>query len=88
MGTELKVDLLGAIQIMTGAWHDVKTELAETGEDCDDERIDDASRELSSLFTAAAPPEVSADDFVEADCNVQAVASLTDEDIVSAVAGT
>ncbi|KAH7962150.1 hypothetical protein HPB52_014652 [Rhipicephalus sanguineus] len=37
---------------------------------------------------AAIPPEVSADDFVEADCNVQAVASLVDEDMVAAVAGT
>ncbi|KAH7969024.1 hypothetical protein HPB52_013696 [Rhipicephalus sanguineus] len=55
---------------------------------CDDERIDDAFCELSSLFTAAVPPEVSADDFVEVDCNVQAVASLADEDIVAAVAGT
>ncbi|KAH7943455.1 hypothetical protein HPB52_008738 [Rhipicephalus sanguineus] len=51
-------------------------------------RIDDAFRELSSLFTAAILPEVSADDFVEADCNVQAVASLADEDIVAAVEGT
>ncbi|KAL1414842.1 hypothetical protein MTO96_007105 [Rhipicephalus appendiculatus] len=103
MGTELKVDLLGAIQMMTGAWRDVKTdtvancfrkagfgtaEPAETGEEGDDERIDDALRELSSLFPAAVPPEVSADNFVEADCNVQAVASLADEDIVAAVAGT
>ncbi|KAH7983013.1 hypothetical protein HPB52_008809 [Rhipicephalus sanguineus] len=55
---------------------------------CDDKRIDDAFRELSSLFPTAVPPEVSADDFVEADCNVQAVASLADEDIVAAVAGT
>ncbi|KAH7983596.1 hypothetical protein HPB52_013065 [Rhipicephalus sanguineus] len=61
----------------------------EAGEkDCDDERTDDAFRELSSLFTAAVSPEVSADDFVEADCNVQVVASLADEDIVAAVAGT
>ncbi|KAH7940354.1 hypothetical protein HPB52_023541 [Rhipicephalus sanguineus] len=37
---------------------------------------------------AAIPPEVSADDFVEVDCNVQAVASLADEDIVAAVAAT
>lgn len=103
MGTELKVDLLGAIQMLTGAWRDVKTdtvancfrkagfvtaELAETGEDGDEERIDDAFRELSTLFPAAVPPEVSADDFVEVDCNVQAVASLADEDIVAAVAGT
>ncbi|KAH7971992.1 hypothetical protein HPB52_004755 [Rhipicephalus sanguineus] len=67
-----------------------KTELVETGEDCDDEFIDDTFRELSPLFTAAVPPEVSADDFVEADCNAQAVASLADEDIdiVAAVAGT
>ncbi|KAL1466453.1 hypothetical protein MTO96_026714 [Rhipicephalus appendiculatus] len=63
-------------------------ELAETGEEGDDERIDDALRELSPLFLAAVPPEVSADDFVEVDCNVQAVASLADEDIVAAVAGT
>ncbi|KAH7985054.1 hypothetical protein HPB52_024340 [Rhipicephalus sanguineus] len=97
MGTELKVDLLGAIQMMTGAWQDVKTdtvanrfrkagfvtaELAETSEDFDDERTDDAFRELSSLIMAAVPPEV------EADCNVQAVASLADENIVAAVAGT
>ncbi|KAL1475021.1 hypothetical protein MTO96_037596 [Rhipicephalus appendiculatus] len=66
-------------------------ESAETGEEGDDggdERIDEALRELSSRFPAAVPPEVSADDFVEADCNVQAVASLADEDIVAAVAGT
>ncbi|KAH7947179.1 hypothetical protein HPB52_008060 [Rhipicephalus sanguineus] len=66
----------------------VTAELAETGEDGDEERIDDAFRKLSSLFPAAVPPEVSADDFVEADCNVQAVASLADDDIVAAVAGT
>ncbi|KAH7981840.1 hypothetical protein HPB52_001259 [Rhipicephalus sanguineus] len=50
--------------------------------------MDNAFRELSSLFPAAVPPEVLADDFVEADCNVKAVASLTDKDIVAAVAGT
>ncbi|KAH7963473.1 hypothetical protein HPB52_021240 [Rhipicephalus sanguineus] len=61
--------------------------LAETSEDCDDEHIDDAFREWSSLFPAVVPPEVSADDFMDADCNVQAVASLVDEDI-AAVAGT
>ncbi|KAH7939677.1 hypothetical protein HPB52_015814 [Rhipicephalus sanguineus] len=60
--------------------------LTKTGEDCDDRCIDDAFRVLSSLFLAAVPAEVSADDFVEADCNVQAVASLADEDIVAAVA--
>ncbi|KAH7955977.1 hypothetical protein HPB52_005310 [Rhipicephalus sanguineus] len=60
----------------------------ETGEDRDDKRTDDAFRELSSVFPAAVPPEVSADDFVEADCNVQAVASLAEEDIVAAVTGT
>ncbi|KAG0416689.1 hypothetical protein HPB47_006226 [Ixodes persulcatus] len=59
-----------------------------TTEDGDEERIDDAFRELSALFPAAVPPEVSADDFVEVDCNVQAFASLADEDIVAAVAGT
>ncbi|KAH7982367.1 hypothetical protein HPB52_004281 [Rhipicephalus sanguineus] len=63
-------------------------ELAETDEDCDNERIDNAFRELSSLFPAAVPPEVSADDFVEVECSVQAVASLADEDIVAAIAGT
>nr|XP_037291703.1 LOW QUALITY PROTEIN: histone-lysine N-methyltransferase EHMT1-like [Rhipicephalus microplus] len=36
----------------------------------------------------AVPHEVSADDFVEADCNSPAVASLADKDIVAAVAGT
>ncbi|KAH7976909.1 hypothetical protein HPB52_021486 [Rhipicephalus sanguineus] len=99
----LKVDLLGAIQMVTGAWRDVKTdtvancfrkagfvtaELADTSEDGDDKRIDDAFHELSSFFPAAVPPEVSAGDFEEADCNVQAVASVADEDIVAAVAGT
>lgn len=105
MGTELKVDLLGAIQMMTGAWRDVKQDtvancfrkaglvtakLPETCEDGDgdNERMDDAFRELSSLFPAAVPAEVSADDFVNVDSNVQAVASLADEDIVAAVAGT
>ncbi|KAH7982076.1 hypothetical protein HPB52_002871 [Rhipicephalus sanguineus] len=66
----------------------VTAELAETGEDGDDECIEDSFRELSSIFPAAVPPEVSADDFVEADSNVEAVASLADEDIVAAVAGT
>ncbi|KAH7982806.1 hypothetical protein HPB52_007199 [Rhipicephalus sanguineus] len=66
----------------------VTAELAETGEDGDEERIADAFGKLSSLFPAAVPPEVSADDFVEVNCNVQAVASLADEDIVAAVAGT
>ncbi|KAH7969986.1 hypothetical protein HPB52_023618 [Rhipicephalus sanguineus] len=66
----------------------VMAELVETGEDGDEEGIDDELCKLSSLFTAAVPPKVSADDFVEADCNVQAVASLAYEDIVSAVAGT
>ncbi|KAH7955685.1 hypothetical protein HPB52_002883 [Rhipicephalus sanguineus] len=61
---------------------------SKNGEDGDDERIDDAFRESSSLFLAAIPPEVSADDFVEADCNVQAVASFAEKDIVAAVAGT
>ncbi|CAN8017543.1 unnamed protein product, partial [Ixodes persulcatus] len=103
MGTELKADLLGAIQMLTGASRDVKmgtvancfrkagfvtAELAETGEDGDEERIDDAFRELSALFPAAVPPEVSADDFGEVSCNVQAVARLADEDIVAGVAGT
>ncbi|KAH7969108.1 hypothetical protein HPB52_014685 [Rhipicephalus sanguineus] len=63
-------------------------ELAETSEDGDDKCIDDAFHKLSPLFPAAVPPEVSADDFEEADCNVQAVASLADEDIVAAVTGT
>ncbi|KAH7952181.1 hypothetical protein HPB52_019689 [Rhipicephalus sanguineus] len=66
----------------------VTAELAETGEDGDEESIDNAFRKLSSLFSAAVLPEVSADDFVKADCNVQAVASLADEGIVAAVAGT
>ncbi|KAH7982572.1 hypothetical protein HPB52_005671 [Rhipicephalus sanguineus] len=48
----------------------------------------DAFHELSSLFPAAVPPEVSADDFEEADCNVQAVASLADEAVVAVVTGT
>ncbi|KAH7944546.1 hypothetical protein HPB52_021363 [Rhipicephalus sanguineus] len=89
--------------MVTGAWRDVKmdtvancfrkagfvtAELAGTGEDGDDKRIDYAFHKLSSLFPAAVPPEVSADDFEEADCNVQAVASLADEDIVAAVAET
>ncbi|KAH7981680.1 hypothetical protein HPB52_000705 [Rhipicephalus sanguineus] len=66
----------------------VTAELAETGEDGDEERIDDAFCKLLSLSPAAVPPEVSTDDFVEADCNVQAVASLADKDIVAAFAGT
>ncbi|KAH7981697.1 hypothetical protein HPB52_000722 [Rhipicephalus sanguineus] len=66
----------------------VTAELAETGENDNEERIDDAFRKLSSLFPAAVPPKVSADDFVEADCNVQALVSLADEDIVAAAAGT
>ncbi|KAH7962369.1 hypothetical protein HPB52_015747 [Rhipicephalus sanguineus] len=58
-----------------------------TTSSANDEHID-SFRELASLFPAAVPPEVSADDFVEADCHVQAVASLADEEIVAAVVGT
>ncbi|KAH8035093.1 hypothetical protein HPB51_004334 [Rhipicephalus microplus] len=58
------------------------TELAETGEDDDDERIDDAYCELFCL-SVAVPHEVFVDIFVEVGCNV-----LADEDIVAAVAGT
>ncbi|KAH7948524.1 hypothetical protein HPB52_024081 [Rhipicephalus sanguineus] len=54
----------------------------------DNQRIDDVFCELSSLFPAAVLPEVSADVFEEADCNVRAAASLAGEDIVAAVAGT
>ncbi|KAH7983284.1 hypothetical protein HPB52_010609 [Rhipicephalus sanguineus] len=64
------------------------SELVETSEDGDDKSIDNAFHELSSLFPAAVPPEVSADNFEEADCHVQVVASLADEVIVAAVAGT
>ncbi|KAH7982483.1 hypothetical protein HPB52_005279 [Rhipicephalus sanguineus] len=64
------------------------SEFSHISEDGDDKRIDDAFHELSSLFPAAVPPKVSTDDFEEADCNVQAVVSLADEDIVAAVAGT
>ncbi|KAH7969238.1 hypothetical protein HPB52_016277 [Rhipicephalus sanguineus] len=66
----------------------VTAELAENSEDGDDKRIDDAFHELSSLFLAPVPPEVSADDFEEANYNVQAVVSLADEDIVAAITGT
>ncbi|KAH7943877.1 hypothetical protein HPB52_012429 [Rhipicephalus sanguineus] len=67
---------------------DIKAKAAEQRTSGACHHIADAFRELSSLFPAAVPHEVSADDFVEADCNVQAVASLTDEDILAAVAGT
>ncbi|KAH9374436.1 hypothetical protein HPB48_023132 [Haemaphysalis longicornis] len=77
VGTELKVDQLGAIHMMTGAWNSVK----QSG-------MDDTFRELSSLFPAAVPAGLSAGDFVNADSNVWAVASVGDEDIVAAVAGT
>ncbi|KAH8029043.1 hypothetical protein HPB51_022163 [Rhipicephalus microplus] len=61
----------------------------ETSEDDnDDECIEDAFHELSSRFPAAVPHEVSADDFMEADCIVRAVASLAIEKIVAAVTGT
>ncbi|KAH7962194.1 hypothetical protein HPB52_014896 [Rhipicephalus sanguineus] len=66
----------------------VTTKLAETDEDGDEECIDDAFRELSSLFLATVLPEISAHDFVEANCNVQAAVSLADEDTVAAVAAT
>ncbi|KAH7971644.1 hypothetical protein HPB52_001142 [Rhipicephalus sanguineus] len=64
------------------------SEIAETSEDGDDKRIDDAFHELSSLFPAAVPPEVSADDFEEAvfrlcghrDPGCQADSSSGDED--------
>ncbi|KAH7950844.1 hypothetical protein HPB52_002299 [Rhipicephalus sanguineus] len=72
--------------ILPSTWK--AAELLETSEDGDDKHTDDAFHELSSVFPAAVTPEVSADDFEEVDCNVQAVASLADEDIVAAVAGT
>lgn len=42
---------------------------------------------LSSLFLAAVPAKVSADNFVNVDSNVQPVASLADKDSVAAVTG-
>ncbi|XP_070386518.1 tigger transposable element-derived protein 6-like [Dermacentor albipictus] len=67
----------------------VTAKLPETCEHGDsDECMDDPFHELSSLFLAAVPAEVSADDFVNVDSNVQAAASLADENIVAAVAGT
>lgn len=59
---------------------DFKTaKLVETGKDDDDVRTDDAFRELSSSFPAAVPHEVSADDFVTADCNVRADSSCEED---------
>ncbi|KAH9360475.1 hypothetical protein HPB48_009662 [Haemaphysalis longicornis] len=86
VGTELKVDQLGAIHMMRGAWNSVKqsvancfrkagfvtAEFSEACEDGDDdeEGMDDTFRELSSLFPAAVPAGVSAGNFVNADSNV------------------
>ncbi|KAH9369862.1 hypothetical protein HPB48_013867 [Haemaphysalis longicornis] len=85
-----KVDQLGAIHMMTGAWNSVKQSVAncfrkagfvtaEHSEACevDDEwGMDDTFRELSSLFPAAVLAGLSAGDFVNADSNVDVVAAL------------
>ncbi|KAH9365743.1 hypothetical protein HPB48_008059 [Haemaphysalis longicornis] len=89
VGTELKIDQLGAIHMMTGAWNSVKqsvancfrkagfvtAELSEACEDGDDdeEGMDDTFCKLSSLLSAG--------DFINADSNVFAIASVGDEDI-------
>ncbi|KAH9373902.1 hypothetical protein HPB48_012029 [Haemaphysalis longicornis] len=86
VGTKLKVDQLGAIQMRTDALDSVKqsvancfqkagfvtAEFSEACEDGDDneEGMDDTFRELSSLLRAAVPAGVSAGDFVNADSNV------------------
>ncbi|KAH9367357.1 hypothetical protein HPB48_010152 [Haemaphysalis longicornis] len=87
VGTELKVDQLGAIHMMTGAWNSVKQSVANCFRKAG-VGMDDTFRELSSLFPAAVPIALPAGDFVNADSNVLAVASVGDEDIVVAVAGT
>ncbi|KAH9365302.1 hypothetical protein HPB48_018296 [Haemaphysalis longicornis] len=79
VGTELKVDQLGAIHMMTGAWNSVKQSVANCFRKAGFGMVD-TFRELSSLFPAAVPAGLSAGDF--------AVASVGDEDIVAAVAGT
>ncbi|KAK8769982.1 hypothetical protein V5799_013553 [Amblyomma americanum] len=101
MGTDLKIDLLGAIQMITGAWGDVKQAtvancfgkagLEVARDECpealdDDEYLEDAFRDLSN-FSGTVPPEVTVDDFINADSEVQAVADLADEDIVAGIAG-
>ncbi|KAK8767648.1 hypothetical protein V5799_005571 [Amblyomma americanum] len=84
MGTDYKTDLLGAIQIIAG--------LEEAGDEClkdmDDaeECVEVAFRDLSH-FPGVVPSELTVEDFINAESEVQAVADLTDDDIVAGIAG-
>ncbi|XP_064462024.1 tigger transposable element-derived protein 6-like [Ornithodoros turicata] len=104
VGLELKVDLLGAMQMIAGAWADVKQSTivncfgkaglvaaaenvcAVTEDDDDVSCLDATLRELS-VFPGVVAPSVSATDYAGVDDAAEAVAELTDADIVADIAG-
>nr|XP_050031725.1 tigger transposable element-derived protein 6-like [Dermacentor andersoni] len=99
LGIELKVDLLGAIQMLAGAWNDVKkstivncfrkTDFVVAADDgCLDSEDDDSGcldSEFRELseFPGAIPGSVTARNFVSTDDGVQAVADRADAEIVA-----
>ncbi|XP_077502177.1 uncharacterized protein LOC144113137 [Amblyomma americanum] len=102
MRTDLKIDLLGTIQMITSTCNDVKQAtvancfgkagLEVAGHECpealddNDECLEDAFCDLSH-FPGVIPSELTAKDFINIDSEVQAVADLADEDIVAGIAG-
>lgn len=102
LGVELKVDLLGAIQMLTGAWNDVKQSTVvncfrkagfvvapdEGCSDTEDDDVDCLDSDFRELaaFPGAIPDGTTAHDFVSADDHVPAVADRTDAEIVADVA--
>ncbi|XP_072142948.1 tigger transposable element-derived protein 6-like [Dermacentor andersoni] len=103
LGIELKVDLLGAIQMLAGAWNDVKKStivnyfrkagfVVAADNRCLDSEDDDAGCLESefrelSALPGTIPGGVTACDFVNADDSVQAVADRTDAEIVADIMG-
>ncbi|KAH7935474.1 hypothetical protein HPB52_008408 [Rhipicephalus sanguineus] len=68
--------------------HEVVPDYLRTKPDPEIEAAELQINTKASQMSMDAAQAVFADDFVDVDCNVQAVASLTDEDIVDAVART
>ncbi|XP_065293236.1 tigger transposable element-derived protein 6-like [Dermacentor albipictus] len=102
LGIELKVDLHGAIQMLAGAWNDVKKStivncirkagfVVAADDGCLDNEddagcLDSKFRELSA-FPGPIPGGVTARDFVSADDGVQAVADRADVELVADIMG-
>lgn len=102
LGIELKVDLLGATQMLTGAWNDVKQTTVvncfrkagcvvtpdEACSDTEDDGVECFDCEFQALaaFPGAIQDGATARDFLSADDDAQAVADLTDAEIVADIA--